>query len=190
MKKVLVGAAVIAAVLAVSGLFVDGKFREWKARAESADSIAQEYLARAEIAETAARVAAVRADSLAGVAVQRELAARARLRVARSQPVPEPCDSVVAERDAIADSLLVSIDDLHRSGQLQREAIARLSGALTDARAAVDTLRAVLAAVPSPRPGWVPTVGAGPFLGVCTDGRVCTGVGVSLQWRVKLPWPK
>jgi hypothetical protein len=187
-SKVIVGAVLVAAALAVSGLFVDNTFREWKARAESADSLAGVYLARAETAEGAARIFAARADSIAGVAGRRELVTRGRIREARRQPVPEPCDSVVSERDAIIDTLLVDVDDLNRSVELQRRALERLSYAYAGARAAADTLRAILAVVPSPRPAWVPTIGVGPIAGMCTNGP-CVGVGVSLQWRVRLPWP-
>jgi len=189
MKRILAWAAAIAVVLAVSGLFVDGRFREWKARAERADSLAQVLLARADTAERAAQVAGVRADSLAGVATRYELVARARLRVVRRQPVPPPCTTIVSKRDEIIDTLLASVDSLNHAYVERGRAIGLLTGALADAWMAADTLRAVLRDVPSPRPGWMPTIGAGPFVGLCTDGRPCAGAGVSLQWKVRLPWP-
>jgi hypothetical protein len=116
------------------------------------------------------------------------MAARERARRVRRQPVPEPCVAVAAARDTVIDSLLVTIDGLQAAAALQGEAIARLSGALADTRAAADTLRAILAAAPSPRPAWVPAIGVGPFVGLCADGRPCAGLGVSLQWKVRLPW--
>lgn len=127
------------------------------------------------VAETAIERAdsvALVADSLRGRAEARHArAADTRDRV-RALPVPDTCIVVVAPRDSI-------IDDLEGAYALLDSAYTVKTGEVSLLRLATDSLLAA-----QRRDWWKPEIGIGPFLGICTGGTPCAGVGITLSWRV------
>lgn len=171
-------------------LFMQGRQERGKAQYE-AD-------ARRILAESRANEA--RADSLALVAFRAEgrasaaearadaLGSRARVVRVRVDTVPVPAEALpyTAPRDTLIGlleeengELRVALAESHTVADALRQSNALL-------RTSVDSLRSVLSRRPKPRSPLIPTLGAGLFAGVCADLKPCSGVGVTLSWRLSL----
>ena len=68
----------------------------------------------------------------------------------------------------------------------QREAAVLLRAAEAEAHRAADSLAAVLDSRPRPLSPLIPEIGVGAFAGFCSTGQPCVGVGVGVQWKVRL----
>lgn len=179
------------AVAAISGMWVDSKFREWDQRATQAEAVAGAERARADSAAIAASVESRRADSTAAYAEALAATTRERVRIVRDTvAVPEPCEEIVAQRDELIDSLIVEADSWRDAYHAERRAVDALRIANTALTVAYDSLTAVLEDRPRPRPRWAPSLQAGVFAGICSDGKPCVGVGAGLTVEVKLPTPR
>lgn len=175
--------AVAAAVyMSVVVMVVDGihtrQEAAWQQRAASAVEQAKQEHIRTLAAERVAEAARVRADSLAERAARAAPVVRERIRVVRDSAPPDPA------RDEIIDTLVVESDTRQEAFQAASEAADTLRAALTASQATTDSLGAVLAARPRPRSPWLPSLGVGPIVGLCSDLRPCVGVGVALTWKV------
>lgn len=105
-----------------------------------------------------------RADEVAVPA--RASVAKVKRRRAELPPVTDSA-AAIAVRDTLIDTLVVAAE--------------RLDTALSIEKQRGDTLQNLVRRLD--RPWWKPEIGGGPFLGVCTSGKPCAGVGVSLTWR-------
>lgn len=183
----IVGAA---AVITVAALTVTKILRsqqaEWENRIAAVTALTERL--REEGADARAR-----ADSLVGTAA--EAAARAdagtvtigRLRQELlDTPVPAGCEVVATDRDEIIRFQEVRYEELSNAHKLQLLAYSQLRIAETMAVERGDSLRAVLDDRPIPRPGWLPEMTVGPFVGFCVEGKPCAGVGIQLSWTVEI----
>lgn len=128
------------------------------------------------------------ADSLAAEVDRRSASVRERIVYVRDSlpPAPEPCDQYIEPRDEAIDSLSAIAHDVQLALDRQKEASAVLRAAYENSRTAVDSLSDVLDARPRLPPLWIPKVSGGVFVGVCTNGQPCAGVGVGLTWEVPI----
>lgn len=189
-RNLLIVGVALAAALAVGGLFVDTKFREWNERAEHALAFAEEESARADSLHSEADALRERADSIAADASARSPVIRERIRLVRDTvQVPDTCVSFVAQRDSIIDEVVEQADAWEDAYIAEREAHDLTRAAYSLLLGVNDSLRVVLEDRPRPRPTFMPSLEVGPFVGFCADGRPCVGVGVGLTFKVRLPWP-
>lgn len=153
---------------------------EWEARADSALAVARQESALAASAAAAAAEAEARAVRLARSAEGR--GAGVRERVVLLGGAGEPQSPAIAVRDTLIaqmDTVAREWEAAYREQVVATDSLKVSLGHLTVAR---DSLVSVLEDRPRPRSSWMPEIGAGPFVGVCTSGP-CLGVGVSLTWR-------
>ena len=182
----------LALLLAVTYVAINGSMRstrQWDEWEETRDSVLVK--ARADSVVVAAAVSL--SDSLGARAAAAILEAdlrvgpiRDRVVVVRGVEVPTLVLPFIAPRDSIIDDLLVVNDTLRHAVTLLQDANGELRGALFDTRATVTELLEVIANVPGPAPWWMPSLGAGVFVGICTDNLVCAGTGLTLNWSI--PW--
>lgn len=186
---IIVGVAILAA-LALSGWFVDAKFRAWNERAENALAFAEEESARADSLSSESDVWRERADSITAEADSRSPIIRERIRLVRDTvQVPDTCTVFVAQRDSIIDEVVAQADAWEDAYVAERAAHDLTRSAYSALLTVNDSLRIVLEDRPLPRPAFMPSLEVGPFVGFCTDGRPCAGVGIGLTFKVRLPWP-
>jgi hypothetical protein len=151
---------------------------------QTVEALAASERARADSLAGRARELAVRADSLARRTARVDTVLRTRIVEVRAQPVPDTCAPWIAERDSLIDAAVAQADSWREAYGQQVLVTGLLEAAQAGLRLANDSLSAVLAGRPRPPPWWRPTLGIGPFTGVCTSG-VCAGVGVTLSWRIR-----
>lgn len=151
-------------------------------------------LADAEAAGAARRAAEALADSLQQVAKQAEARAdeagrraRERVEVVREVEVPVYAVPFTAPRDSIIDDLVTENYELREVIISERAASASLRVALGRVTASEASLKAVLDARPGPAPWWRPSMGLGAFAGACSDGRMCSGIGLTMSFRIPTP---
>lgn len=186
MGRWITGIVVIVALVA-AGYWVYSAKQEWEQLARSALSESARQSARADSAEVRALSASARADSIAAEAARIEPIIRERVRIVRDTvPVPDECVEVVAQRDSLLDEALANSDRWRSAFVAESLAVVDLRVANSALRLANDTLTAALEARPRPWPKWLPEIRVGPQAGICTDGRACAGVGVSVGWKVPL----
>lgn len=182
-------AGLVLAASTILGIFVDKRYREWSARADSALAFAEHQSARADSLAIEASNANARADSIAAAADTAAPIIRERIRVVRDTvQVPDTCVVIVAQRDSIIDDLVVEADQRQSAFAEQRLAFARLESARLALALANDSLTTVLQERERPRPAWLPTLDLGLFAGLCLEGP-CAGIGVGITWEVDFPWP-
>lgn len=156
----------------------------WEAHVEAAQLEAKKNAARADSLVIASDMYREQADSIQLVA-DSIAAIRPRL-IVRIDSVPVPAEAVpfTAPRDTLITVLTAENESL-------RSVAKRLQMSTSDAltanallRASVDSLSSVLDRRPKPRSRLIPTLGAGIMAGVCSDMRPCSGVGITLSWRL------
>lgn len=185
-KIALVAGAIALAALAFHSWY-SGNQAEWEQRVARV----QEQARMDSIAGAEHRA---RADSLQLVAEAAEQRAARRdtvIRLIREEiealpPEPESCKLFTEPRDRLISECELQAAELREGLQAQSESLDALRRAEIRARSRGDSLSAVLADRPQPRPGWVPEVSVGPFAGFCIDGTACAGVGVQLSWSVEI----
>ena len=114
--------------------------------------------------------------------------------VAVAEPLEQPLalqiDRVLPSLPPETRTLVLELQDQSARWQAAFRAERSRSQALLAAeatvRAAADSLQAALDARPGERPWWIPREGVGPYVGICTSGLPCAGVGATLSWEIKL----
>ena len=184
MNRNLVAALVVFFTISVGySLFYRHNLNEWEQDVQVALKDAEAWKAQAEVYETLADSATARAMRIDTVATERVRVVRERVVELREVEVPAIAQPFVAARDSIIDELLVVVDE-------KDEVIAEYVTAADFLRQQVglmtmrgDSLVAVLDQRPGPRKWWIPSAGAGGFVGVCSGGGICSGVGLTFSWR-------
>lgn len=170
--------------IAIAGLWVNDRWREFERRASNVEQFAAIETARADSAVADAVRARAYADSLHSI---RDTMIVTRWRMIRDTMfVPEPCTTIVASRDSVIVTLLDQLADADEAYDSLDAGFMRLRSAYDLLSIVNDSLSNVLSDRPRPPSRWLPRLGVGPIAGICTDG-ACVGVGVSLSWE--LPWP-
>ena len=183
LRTVVIVAAALVVAAAVSGYFVDARFREWNRRVDSVLEFAEGETARANSAETAASDQKARSDEIVAAARARVPEIRDRIVTVREQAPPDSArDSIIDDLTEVVDSITVAYDSTSAAFVLLRSAYGRL---LT----VNDSLTIVLKDRPKPRSRWAPTFTVGAFAGVCTNGKFCAGVGPGISFEIKIPTP-
>jgi hypothetical protein len=182
--KLVVGAvAVVAAVLIIRS-FVSARDAEWQERVER-------EMVRADLALTAADSLTEEAASweaiASGLAVEAATKDTVVIRMIEELPAPPPdCEPFTAPRDSVIAVMEERHEDISAAFASQREASALLRAAEAEAHRAADSLAAVLDSRPRPLSPLIPEIGVGVFAGLCTTGQPCAGIGVGVQWKVRL----
>jgi hypothetical protein len=184
--------AVVALLAVVTVFFVDACHRkslsEWEKRVTRVEEQVAHERARAEALKREAASSAAKADSLAADLASRAPEIRERIReVQIATPDSLRNEPAIIQRDSLIADLRNESDGWRAAYEEKSEAYDLLGDALRLVEASRDSLLAVLGDRPGERPWYVPTVGVGPFAGVCSDGSACVGpVAVSLTWRIRL----
>lgn len=160
---------------------------KWEARVDQLSAVARRETARADSLVDIAHDARKRAELLAQVAEDRGHAVQTRIVRVRAEAVaaPDTCGPFIAARDSVIDELSMINGTLVLAHRQNQAALDTLSSAFEIVHGQVDSLAAVLRARPRPRSRLMPSVGAGPFVGMCGDLRPCAGVGVNLSWSLR-----
>jgi len=181
--------AVLVALVAGAALALSWQHRDrdvWEGQVAGALATRDSLKAEAEAAILRAVEAEHRAHQSLAWADSVGQRARERVVVVRGVEVPAPAVPYTAPRDSIIDVLIAEADTLRQVVVTQEEVISYLRGALAMERASAVVLEDVLHERPGADPWWKPTVTAGAFVGACSNGRACSGLGVTVGWRI--PW--
>lgn len=180
-RGLVIAVVILVAVTVVSGYCVDQRFREWNKRVEQVEEFAKAETARAASAVVEAGDQKARADSVVRAARERAPEIRERIVRVREELPPDPA------RDSIIDSLVADNEQLVAVYDSVSAAYTVLLHSYNSLLVVNDSLLAVLEDRPRPRPRWAPSLQAGVFAGVCSDGRLCAGVGGGLMFEIKIP---
>lgn len=182
-KYALGAVAIAVAVLAVRS-FVGVRDAEWQARVGIEMARAEEALAANDsLREQAANLQLI-SDSLVANAVEQDTVI---IRMIEELPAPPAeAEPFTAPRDSVITAQQEHIETLSDALTAQREASGLLAAAEAEARAAADSLYAVLDDRPRPLSPLIPSLGLGATAGICTTGQPCVAVGLTLSWEVKL----
>jgi chromosome segregation ATPase len=184
--------AVVALVAVVAVFVIDAchnrSVSEWEQRVARVEEQVAHERARAEALKQEAAESAGRADSLAVELARRAPEIRERIiEVQIATPDSLRNEPAIVQRDSLIADLRNESDGWREAYEEKSEAYALLAEALRYAESSRDSLLAVLKDRPGERPWYVPSVGVGPFAGVCSNGSTCAGpVAVSLTWRIRL----
>lgn len=150
------------------------------ARADSLATVADTERAAALRFQRAADSIQARVDTVVRVQRVRDVRVDSVLVEVRGQPVPEGCEAIVADHRAALDSLETSRDTWRASYEGQKAATALLGVAYDTLEVAYTRVRTAYELLRNPprRLQVAPAV----FAGLCTDGRPCAGVGVTIRW--------
>jgi hypothetical protein len=162
--------------------------RRAREQAEALKSRADIGRANAEMWEQMYRAASVEASEIAQRAAKRDTVVRTRLVEIRAEPVPDTCRRLVAQRDSVINTLLVTATTWNEAFTKQKAATALLqreNEALFASNIALDSAYRLLHR--PPRRSLLgrlvrPSMRPGAFVGVCTDGKPCSGIGATLTW--------
>lgn len=183
-RNVVTALAVLVAVSVGYSILYGRNQSAWEDRVQVVLKDAELLKTQAEVYSRLATEASIRAARIDTVSIERVRVVRERVVEVREVEVPAIAHPFVAPRDSIIDELLVAVDE-------KDEAIAeyisvaeflRQESGMFEMRG--DSLEAVLMERPGPRKWWIPQVGVGPFVGMCQGGGICSGVGVTLSWRL------
>ncbi|MEE8608890.1 MAG: hypothetical protein V3S55_14895 [Nitrospiraceae bacterium] len=182
MKDIVVALAVFLAVSVGYGLLYRHNRSEWEARVESTLKDAEAWEAQAAVFRALAETHERRADSLDASATGRVRVVRERVVEVREVEVPAIARPFVAVRDSIIDELLVAVDEKDDAiaEYVSVNEFLRQESQKFEIRG--DSLEAVLLDRPGPRKWWMPQTGVGGFVGMCSGGGICSGVGLTLSW--------
>lgn len=178
----MIALAVAVAVSIGYSLFYRHSRNEWESRVEVALKDANAARAQAEVFGELAEAAEARAAALDTVATERVRVVRERVVEIREVEVPAIAQPFVAARDSIIDELLVAVDEKDEviAEHISAAEALRMQVGLMTLRG--DSLVAVLEDRPDPKKWWVPQSGVGGFLGMCSGGSVCSGIGLTFSW--------
>ena len=182
--KWIVGAATITVAVLVVRSYVGAKDAAWQERVERVQAQSDLYLAEADSLTEHASMLEGYATSLAFEAAKRDTVI---IRMTRELPAPPTdCEPFTAPRDSVIVVMEERHDNITAAFERQREATVLLRAAEAQAHRAADSLAAVLDSRPRPLSPLIPEVGLGIFAGMCTTGQPCAGIGVGLQWKLRL----
>ena len=185
MTKIALGAvAVVAAVLFVRSV-IGAKDAGWQERVERETVRAESALSLGDSLRVSARSYEKLADSLAVAADKRDTVIQ---RMVVELPAPPPdCEPYTAPRDTLIAELQEQNTEVMDAFKAEREATTRLRVAEAHARAASDSLLAVLDDRPRPLSPLIPSVGLGCTAGLSALTRQPdVACGLTLSWEVKL----
>jgi hypothetical protein len=183
-KGLAIAAAALVVAAAVSGYCVDAKFRAWNERVEKVEEFAKAETARANAEADKADEQKARADSAVTAARNRAPEIRERIVRVREESPPDPArDSIIDDLAADNEQLVVAYDSVSSAYEILRVSYNSLL-------VVNDSLSSVLSDRPRPRSRWAPSIQAGVFAGICSDGRPCVGVGAGLTVEIKIPTPR
>ena len=172
---------VIALVLVVGvGWWTGQRQADVLARADSLAVVATHQRGQAEAWRALFTEAQTRIDTVVAVRRVRDRVTDTLVQVVREQPVPEGCEAVVAAHREVIDSLVVSRDDWRDQFTAQREAASRLAVAYDTLDSAYRHMQDAYHLIKNP-PRRIQIAPAA-FAGLCTDGRPCAGLGLTLRW--------
>jgi hypothetical protein len=178
---------VLAAVVLVGNVYRSGRRAERlhqqvvsaERAANTARSVADSLRGQYEVASEALRKKAkvlVRVDSVLILRVDS----------VQAGPIPEGCEAVAAARDGLIRDCMQQAQNWRDQYHEQVQATGRLSGSAEALTASNDSLRAVVKYLRAPRRFFYrlthPQVRPGAFAGLCTDARLCAGVGLTLTF--------
>jgi hypothetical protein len=109
---------------------------------------------------------------------------RERVVEVREVEVPAIAQPFVAQRDSVIDDLLVALDEKDEVIAEYVSVVEFLQRESASFELRGDSLEAVLEDRPGPKKWWMPEAGVGPFVGMCQGGGICSGVGLTLSWRI------
>lgn len=176
--------AVVVAVLVVRS-YIGAKDAEWQERVEREMARAEEALAVGDSLRVEAESYEEVADSLAVEAERRDTVIVTMIEELPAPPVD--CEPYTAPRDSVIAEMAERHDDITAAFEAEREAAALLRAAESRARAAADSLSAVLGDRPRPMSPLIPSVGLGCTAGVSPlTQRPDVTCGLSLSWEVNL----
>jgi hypothetical protein len=183
LKWVLGAVAVVAAVLVLRS-FLSARDAEWQARVETEMVRAELALGEADSFAYQAALQEARADSAFALAEERDTVI---IRMVEELPAPPvDCEPFTAPRDSVIMVMEERHNDIRTAFEKEREAAALLRQAEAAAHRAADSLMAVLDDRPRPVSPLIPEIGVGVFAGMCSTGQPCAGIGVGVQWKVRL----
>ena len=179
-----VGAVAIVAAVLIVRSFVSARDADWHERVER-------EMVRADLALAAADSLVDRATELEGLATSLAFEAAKRdtviIRMTRELPAPPPdCEPFTAPRDSVIVVMEERHDNITAAFAREREAAVLLRQAADRATTAADSLAAVLDSRPRPLSPFIPEIGVGAFAGFCSTGQPCVGIGVGVQWKLRL----
>ena len=183
MRRNIVTALVVFVAVSVGyGVWYRHNLNQWEEKVQVTLKDAEAWKAQAEVYEALAASATSRAAQIDTITIERVRVVRERVVEVREVRVPAIAQPFVAVRDSIIDELLVIVDK-------KDEVIAEYVTAAEFLRQQVglmtmrgDSLVAVLDDRPSSRKWWIPQAGAGGFVGLCSGGGICSGVGLTFSW--------
>ena len=180
----LIGGALALLALVVDQCY-DARADEWEKRVRVVENQVIFHIARAGRAEQRASVAEMLATSLVKKAQASEPIIRERIdSVFVQTPVELRDHPAIVERDKLIKDLVIQSSTWKSAYEAQLEASASLRIANTELHTALDSTLAVLKDRPTKKPWWIPSLGFGPFVGVCTEPKPCAGVGVTVSWSL------
>lgn len=100
--------------------------------------------------------------------------------------LPDTCQPTVIALKGAVDSLTAVSDSAFSLYDGQKEATGKLLAANQQLETALNASHEAIKAVPG-RSFWahlLPKVSAGPFAGICANGKPCAGIGVSAGWQL------
>lgn len=183
MNRIALIAAVAVAISVTYSLFYRHNRNEWESRVSIALKDADAAQAQAEVFEELAAEAEARATALNVEVTERVRVVRERVVEVREVEVPAVAQPFVIPRDSIIDELLVVVDQKDEVIEEHISAAEMLRQQVGLLAVRGDSLVAVLEDRPDPRKWWVPQAGVGAFVGACTGGGICSGVGLTFSWR-------
>lgn len=183
LKWILGAAAIVVAVLVVRS-FVSARDAEWQTRVEREMLRADAALAASDSLVDRATELEVLADSAFRKAETRDTVI---IRMVEELPAPPAdCEPFTAPRDSVIVAQEERYENISAAFEKQREAAVALRLAEASAHRAADSLAAVLDSRPRPLSPLIPEIGVGAFAGICSTGQPCVGLGVGVQWKVRL----
>lgn len=161
---------------------------DWEARVERLNGEVEAEKRATEAAKLEAAEKDAEADSLRDELARRAPEIRERIiRVQAETPDHLRSEPAVLWRDSIIADLRNEADGWRKAYKLQQAAYVELQGALRRVEASRDSLLTAVIERPGERPWYLPRIGAGPFVGLCADGKPCAGpVSVNVSWEIKL----
>lgn len=159
---------------------------EWERRVRVAMSEADQLRSRAEAAEQEAEELRSQAVAAAEAAEARDPIIRHQIDTVRVMYPAETPGEIA--RDTIIDDLVEQRDQYHLAYDLERQAHEKTREALFAEQVRGDSLYILLEERPKEPPWYIPSLGVGPFAGLCSKPHTeaCMGpVAVTLTWKLK-----
>ena len=191
MKPDLVRYLIIGGILALVALAANRCYNinadEWERRVLVIQKQVEFQKDLAKTAEQRADKAEAEAAALASEAQTQEIIIRERIdSVFVQTPVELRDHPAIVKRDEIIAELIVESSTWKSAYEAQLKASVSLRVANSELHTALDSTLAVLEDRPTTKPWWIPSLGFGPFVGVCTEPKPCAGVGVTVSWSLKV----